>query len=155
MASTRRGGRWGLQTTELRGTLSTLLQTTLAQAGVVRDVIERGAREGRSRLDGALASRRRADALATLGEIVLDLIRRGEIDVDQLPEVRDVLARLDDLDRGAETSPTSERPAAAPQRPPASPAGRRFGHTSPADAAFDDDLANYMHPDDVPSKESR
>src|SRR5690242_12471202 len=90
MARSRRGG---FKTPELRGTLGTLLRTT-------REVLERGAREGRSRLDEALAGRRRDDALAELGEAVLDLIRRGEIDLDQLPEVRDIVAHLDELDAG-------------------------------------------------------
>src|SRR5215813_2242983 len=70
MASKRRGG---FGPPELRGTLGTLLRTT---TGVVRDAIERGAREGRARLDDARANRRRHDALADLGSLVLDLIRR-------------------------------------------------------------------------------
>ena len=82
----------------MSGTLGTLIRTTLAQAGSLREVIERGAREGRSRVNDALAARRRADALAELGEIVLDLIRRGEIDVDELPETKQVVAHLDELD---------------------------------------------------------
>ncbi|HEY5921784.1 MAG TPA: hypothetical protein VIV11_08940 [Kofleriaceae bacterium] len=98
MARQRRGG--GFRPPELRGTLGTLLRTTLAQAGTLRDVLERGAREGRSRLDSALSTRRRTDALADLGEIVLDLIRRGEIDLDELPEARDIVAHLDEIDAG-------------------------------------------------------
>src|SRR5437868_11634670 len=95
MARQRRGG---FRPPELKGTLGTLLRTTLAQAGAVREVLERGAREGRSRLDEVMAGRRRQEALAELGEIVLDLIRRGEIEVEQLPEVRNVIAHLDELD---------------------------------------------------------
>src|SRR5512134_1119999 len=98
MARQRRGG--GFRPPELRGTLGTLLRTTLAQAGTLRDVLERGAREGRSRLDSALSTRRRTDALAELGDIVLDLIRRGEIDIDELPEARDIVAHLDEIDAG-------------------------------------------------------
>jgi hypothetical protein len=100
MARQRRGG--GFRPPELRGTLGTLLRTTLAQAGSLRDVLERGAREGRSRLDSALSNRRRSDALADLGEIVLDLIRRGEIDLGELPEVRDIVAHLDEIDAGVD-----------------------------------------------------
>src|ERR1700759_1967898 len=92
MATKRRGG---LRPPGLRGTLGTLLRTT---TGVVRDALERGAREGRARLDDARANRRRHDALAELGELVLDLIRRGEIDLAELPEARDVVRQLDDLD---------------------------------------------------------
>src|SRR4051794_2424475 len=99
MARQRRGG---FRPPELRGTLGTLLRTSLAQAGVVRDALERGVREGRSRLDDALATRRRTDALAELGELVLGLIRRGEIDLAELPEAADLVAHLDELDAGHE-----------------------------------------------------
>jgi hypothetical protein len=101
MARPRRGG---FRPPELRGTLGTLLRTTLQQAGAVRDALERGAREGRSRLDDALAGRRRHDALAELGERVLSLIRQGEIALDELPELHDVVAHLDDLDARASAS---------------------------------------------------
>jgi hypothetical protein len=109
MASKRRGG---FRPPELRGTLGTLLRTT---TGVVRDALERGAREGRARLDSARASRRRHDALADLGELVLDLIRRGEIDLAELPEARELVRELDDLDDPdaivAEPEPEPPRPA--------------------------------------------
>src|SRR5882762_8369323 len=95
MASKRRGG---FRPPELRGTLGTLLRTT---TDVVRGALERGAREGRARLDDVRANRRRQDALAELGEVVLDLIRRGEIDLDELPEARDVIRQLDEFDDGA------------------------------------------------------
>ncbi len=196
MARQRRGG---FKTPELRGTLGTLLRTT-------REVLERGAREGRSRVEEALAGRRRSDALAELGEIVLDLIRRGEIDVAELPEVRDVVAHLDELDAGAEEAeppvaraplrrrfdsrtsdaddgtvsartwapPTRKkeatkvwRPPGAPASPPNEPPSRerpvRRADTIPGrkrsgggGITFDDDsdLADYMHPDDVPPKPS-
>src|SRR5205809_99603 len=125
MARQRRGG---FRPPELRGTLGTLLRTTLAQAGVVRDALGRGAREGRSRIDDALANRRRSDALAELGEIVLDLIRRGEIDLDELPEVRELVDHLDSLDAG--------HPDPHDEPPPAAPVRRRFD-TRPRDEADD------------------
>ncbi len=103
MASKRRGG---FRTPELRGTLGTLLRTTTdvvrdalergASAG--RDALERGATAGRSRLDDVRTHRRRHDALAELGEIVLDLIRRGEVDLAELPEARDLIRQLDTFD---------------------------------------------------------
>ena len=99
MARPPRGG--GFRSTDVRGTLGSLIKSTLAQAGVVRDVLERGAREGRSRLDEARAGKRRHDALAELGEAVLELIRRGEIDLAEIPEVRDVVADLEQLDAAA------------------------------------------------------
>ena len=119
MASKRRGG---FRPPELRGTLGTLFRTT---TGVVRDALERGAREGRARLDGARATfdsarasldsrrpssaddgardrdhdhDRRHNALADLGELLLDLIRRGEVDLAELPEARDLVRELDQLD---------------------------------------------------------
>jgi hypothetical protein len=103
MASKRRGG---FRAPELRGTLGTLLRTTTdvvrdafergASAG--RDVLERGASAGRARLDDVRTNRRRHDALAELGDLVLDLIRRGEIDLAELPEARDLIRQLDDID---------------------------------------------------------
>src|SRR6185295_4315211 len=111
MATKRRGG---LRPPELRGTLGTLLRTT---TGAVRDAIERGAREGRARLDDARANRRRQDALADLGDLVLDLIRRGEIDLAELPEARDLVRQLDELDH---------EPADEPPPPPRAPLRRRF-----------------------------
>ncbi|MGE0546028.1 MAG: hypothetical protein AB7O24_14275 [Kofleriaceae bacterium] len=212
MAQNRRGG--GFRPPEIRGTLGTLLRTTLQQAGVVRDVLERGAREGRVRLDEARAGRRRQDALAELGEIVLELIRRGEIDLDELPEARAIVRDLEDIDaegdhgredrdesehhrrgdrdelsaalrggaRGGGRSrgdadgtvsskswtpprsaasqkvwrppdePSSEdqdQPPARPARSPMPPHPHRKGGIT----FDDDDLAEYMHPDDVPSKE--
>jgi len=182
-----------LRPPELRGTLGTLLRTT-------REVLERGVSSGRERLDEALASRKREGLLADLGEIVLDLVRRGEIDLGELPEAREVVARLDDLDgddadagaapaardrsrfdrRGSDEDGTVSANTWAPPnrtrdaggrvwRPPASAAPpaeptvnaptirgtrkipRPGGITFDADSS-DADLADYMHPDDVPPK---
>jgi hypothetical protein len=192
MARQRRGA-------DIGGTLGTLLRTTLAQAGNLREALERSAREGRSRVEDALAGRRRTDALAELGEIVLDLIRRGEIDIDELPEVRDIVAHLDELDAGDDPEPDGPRSIrrrfdtrdardarprgngkatdeddgtassatwAPPTRKHSSSIGARVWRP-PVDAAppptakktggirFEDDdsdLAEYMHPDDVPKK---
>ncbi len=205
MARQRRGG---FSPPELRGTLGTLLRTTLQQAGVVREALERGAREGRSRL-GELttdlrSSRRRTEALAELGEIVLELVRRGEIDIDELPEARNVLEHLEELD--GEEAVRDERDSSPTVGPPTrrrfddrkedddtvsstrwKPPTRREkptrvwkpsvdaapvddlspptvpGHHKPRDPerkggisfGNDDDasdLAEYMHPDDVPKK---
>ncbi|HEY1554013.1 MAG TPA: hypothetical protein VGF94_04215 [Kofleriaceae bacterium] len=191
MARQRRGG--GLRPPELRGTLGTLLRTT-------REVLERGVSSGRERLDEALSSRRREGLLAELGEIVLDLVRRGEIDLGELPEAREVVARLDDLDgddadagaapasassrdrsrfdrrttgdgtvSGQTWAPPNRKRAAATGtarvwRPPAPDeptvdqptvrgtrkVPRPGGITFEADSS-DSDLADYMHPDDVPA----
>src|SRR5688572_11910437 len=201
MASKRRGG--GFRPPELRGTLGTLINTALSQAGTLRDVIERGAREGRSRLDEVRTNRKRNDALAELGEIVLDLIRRGEIDLGELPEAKKIVRMLDELDENGDAEedleevvrpssrtrfddredgtvasssnarPWAPRKPSAPQRvwrpvdpepepepPPPAPTARepRRLPNNPArkgGIAFDDeDLAEYMHPDDVPPKPS-
>src|ERR1044071_235714 len=122
MASKRRGG---FRPPELRGTLGTLLRTTTR---VVRDALERGAREGRARLDVARASfdsaratHRRHDALADLGELLLDLIRRAAI-----PGAPPLGREPDQLD---------EAPAAALEDEPALPRGaasrRRFDDRGP------------------------
>jgi len=198
MARQRRGG--GFRPPELRGTLGTLLNTALQQAGVVRDaardVLERGAREGRSRLDDARANRRRSDALADLGELVLDLIRRGEIDLAELPEAKPLVRRLDELDedsgepedvarapsrsrfddrdrdrddgtvsssrwspptRATPATPRVWRPTVEPPVEAPAPPARRTMPRNPHNKggiAFEDDedLAEYMHPDDVPPK---
>jgi hypothetical protein len=135
MPSKRRGGGFGPP--ELRGTLGTLLRTT---TGVVRDALERGAREGRARLDGARANRQRQDALADLGELVLDLIRRGEIDLAELPEARDLIRQLDELD----ADPDDDSPPPPPPRSRASSRrssidDRAAPRSRPSGPAADDD----------------
>lgn len=205
----RRGGSFSPP--ELRGTLGTLIRTTLQQAGVVREALERGAREGRSRLDDLRtdlrSNRQRQEALAELGEIVLELVRRGEIDVEELPEARNIIDHIDELD--ADESAHNEQRDSSPTVAP--PSRKRFddrdrneddgtvsatrwkpparrekptrvwkpdasaaaddglspptlpGHKKPSDPnrkggiSFgndddDSDLADYMHPDDVPKK---
>jgi hypothetical protein len=184
--------RRGFKAPELRGTIGTLLRTTLQQAGAV---LERGAREGRARLDDLRADRRRQDALAELGEIVLELIRKGEIELSELPEARAIVAQLDELDAdipdedritiappssrrrfddretndgtvSADTwvppSRRADRPtsvwrpavehAASPEPAGPAPAPRAGGITFDDPNDEDDDLAEYMHPDDVPAK---
>lgn len=213
MAAKRRGGSGGFRTPETRSTLGTLLRTAIQQAGGVKDALTRGAQQGRSKIEELRTDRRRHDALAELGELVLDLIRRGEIDVAELPEARDLIRALDEIDaeneesdiattqpfnrgrfddRGGAPSPSRPAPrppaparsddgtvgsgaqwspsktATAPQRvwrpeaasePEAAPA-RGVVPTLPKDphrkggiSFEDDDLADYMHPDDVPPKD--
>jgi hypothetical protein len=191
-----RKGSGGFRPPELRGTLGTLINTALSQAGVVRNALERGAREGKSRLDEARNNRRRHDALAELGEILLQLIRDGEIDLAELPEAREIVRHLDELDgeeqdldevvrpqtrsrfddrRGDDDGTVSsarpwsaKKPAATArvwrpvdpepeveEAPPPSREPRRLPNnpSRKGGIAFDDeDLAEYMHPDDVPPK---
>lgn len=205
-----RGSRGSRSSGTSGGTLGTLLRTTLAQAGVVREVLERGAREGRARLDDARRVRRRDQALIRLGETVLEAVRAGEAqDLFDLPDVADALAEIDGLDAGAEEPveddgdedrgsergravwvppgirdrfdrrpsrpppiepPETEddgtvsskanvrKPAREPgarfqERTPPSAGGRKGGIQFSRDADDDDeDLAQYMNPDDVPPK---
>lgn len=122
-----RGGRGrlgGLGGGEIRGTLGTLLRTTLAQAGAVKDALERGAREGRARLDDARLGRRHEEALAQLGAAVLEHVRRGDLaDLEEIREIADAIAaveeveaRLDDRDEPAPPPPSRRRAAVAPAR---------------------------------------
>jgi hypothetical protein len=196
MARQRRGGLRGRELP----TLGALIKNTLAGAGAVREVLERGAREGRSRIDGALADRRRKDLLAELGEVVLQLLRAGEIELEELPEVRELVADLEDLDAGRRGGGADDddvaRPASrqrfdarrpardeddgtvasktwtppgrgnlgAPRgapvwRPPTEPAApdamTRMVEKATRQGGItfdDDDLADYMHPDDVPAR---
>jgi hypothetical protein len=139
MPSKRRGG---FGPPELRGTLGTLLRTT---TGVVRDALERGARGGRARLDDARASRRRIDTLADLGELVLDLIRRGEIDLAELPEARDLVRQLDELDAEPPDPTPPPRPTSRrryddrPRDDRARDDRPRSGRPAPTSASTDDD----------------
>lgn len=190
MARQRRGG---FKPPELKGTLGTLLRTTLQQAGAVREALERGAREGRSKIDEVMSGRRRNEALAELGEIVLQLIRDGEIDLVELPEVKNIVDHLDELDAAeppeeAPPPPTTRKRFdsrgkpedgtvsaatwAPPKRAKSQTTVWRPGadkHARPADEVTarerpaasprkggisfeDEDLADYMHPDDVPPK---
>jgi hypothetical protein len=212
MAPKRRAGGGTFRPPEIRGTLGTLLKSAIQQAGGVKDALTRGAQQGRAKVDELRADRRRHEALAELGEIVLDLIRRGEIDVAELPEARELIRTLDELDaedeesditttqpfnrgrfddRGAAPSPRSAARPAPPRgedgtvgsgakwsptktvaaaaqrvwRPPADDAPEpeaapRRGLTLPKDphrkggiSFEDEDLGDYMHPDDVPPKD--
>ena len=165
MASKRRGG---FRPPELRGTLGTLIRTT---TGVVRDALERGAREGRARLDVARASlessrtsHRRHDLLADLGELILDLIRRGEIDLAELPEARDLVRELDQIDEDAAAAdldaepdipralsrrPFDDRPARRDSSSDSRP--RRRG----AESASDTDSRRHHDADDSDSRPRR
>ncbi|MEZ4400254.1 MAG: hypothetical protein R3B06_09555 [Kofleriaceae bacterium] len=192
----------------LRGTLGTLVRSTLAQAGVVRDVLERGAREGRARLDSVRRERARTDALAALGEAVLAELEAGQFpELLEVPAVADAVAALDEPEpEPAAWTPTRRGPrfdqesaraergpvrggapraragddddgtvSAAAWRPPAprrpapvwrppaddlaevvaaAPAPRAGGiQFTPAGDDDEEDLAAYMHPDDVPPRD--
>lgn len=153
MARNRRGP-------EIRGTLGTLLRTTLQQASVVREAIGRGIDEVRS-------GGRRQEVLAELGEVVLELVQRGEIDLDELPEARPLVEELlgDGAPRREVATPPSRSRfddrsdgtvSSAKWSPPKVPASKVWKpEPKKGGISFDDDadLAEYMHPDDVPPKD--
>ncbi len=168
----------------------------------MKDALTRGAQQGREKLDELRADKRRQETLAELGELVLDLIRRGEIDVAELPEARELIRQLDDIDANAEESditttqpfnrnrfddrgaapaptrrsrdddgtvgsgarwspskPAAPAPSAAaaaaepPRRGPQLPTLPKDPHRKGGISFEDEDLADYMHPDDVPPKD--
>jgi hypothetical protein len=140
-------GRRGRGASDLGGTLGSLLRSTLEQAGAVREAFERSARTGRARIDEALSDRKRANALAELGEIVLELVRQGELDLEELPEIRASVNALDRIDAAAEESRRDERDAALRRSGSQSPRypfderdviGRRKGSTQPVPLRSDE-----------------
>lgn len=106
----------------------------------MRDALERGAREGRARFDDARHEKRRQEALAELGEIVLERVRRGELgELEQVPEAADAIAALDDLEdrRSADASRNEEAPPVRRAREWVAPQARsRFDRAR--DALTDD-----------------
>ena len=166
-----RGRSRGSSLPAIGGTLGSLVRSTLAQAGAVRDVLERGAREGKARLDDARRERRREQALARLGEAVLDALHAGEAqELLDRAEVADAIAEVDDLDRGERdrdraawvAPPTRERydrgdddgtVSSRAWRPPARPARPDGRDAAPArPAARHDDLPGRpggRHDDDA------
>jgi hypothetical protein len=84
---------------DLKGTLGTLIRTTINQVGAMTDVARRQARSQKQRLDSALLERRRREALADLGENLYDLASRGEIELDELPELVTGVQAVDAIDQ--------------------------------------------------------
>jgi hypothetical protein len=222
MATRRRGrggggrGGGGSRGEELRGTLGSLIRTTIDQMGAVREAVERQARTQRVWIDGALLQRKYREALAQLGEAVYALVAEGELAEladhpelgPRLDEVQALDERLTDAeDRVREATAaardTAERIAARaglptgmlgrprrrrdeeagerprsvgvwrppvdeedeldddgtvaavtrPKKPAAVRKPRGGGGISFAADEDDGDLADYMHPDDVPDDE--
>ena len=227
MASTRRRGSASRRGPDLGGTLGSLVRSTIEGAGAVRNVLERGAREGRAKLDEVRRTRKLSDAYAALGELVYQKARDGRgLDFEDDRDVLDALATIEDVEAQTESSESGDSefdrvlgtvgrgvdsalgaitnrvaprsrfdndrhdedapperaeavssasckpPAASAARvwrpptsgTPSSPAGRsdtdrtaapvaaprRGGIQFDRDADDDSDLAQYMHPDDVP-----
>jgi hypothetical protein len=93
-----RGGKRGVPP-DLKGTLGTLIRTTINQVGAMTDVARRQARSQKQRLDTALLERRRREALAELGENLYELASRGEIELDELPELFQRVQAVEEIDR--------------------------------------------------------
>jgi hypothetical protein len=93
-----RGGKRGAPP-DLKGTLGTLLRSTINQVGAMTDVARRQARTQKQRLDTALLDRRRRDALADLGETLYELATAGEIELDELPELAQAVQDVQEIDR--------------------------------------------------------
>lgn len=101
----------------MRGTLGTLLRTTLTQLGGMRDLALDQARSQRMRLDTALLQRRLRDTLAALGEAVYELAASGQLgELEEVPEIADCLIELEELEqRIVEMEERSRAPMPAPE----------------------------------------
>jgi hypothetical protein len=94
----------------------------------VKEVVERQARSQRGLLDQALQERRRKDALAELGELIVTRAQRGELGELVLdPEVGAALAAIDELDDQADDGFFDAAAGGWEQRIQAPPSARRDG----------------------------
>jgi hypothetical protein len=163
---------WGGGPPDIKGTLGTLLRTTLIQLSSLRDAARREIESRREWIGGGDIERQRTAVLAGLGAIIVELARAGELDLEDFPEVRQAIDDLQALDDeiAAAAPPAPSRPASigvwrppmddnaepAPADSPAAegrPSRRRPGGSQIAfvsDELDDEDLAEYMHRDDVP-----
>lgn len=131
MARGRRGG----SPPDLRGTLGTLLRTTLQQVGMVKDAALRQAEAQRVWLDGALIQRKHKDALAVLGALVYERILSGELrELEEDRDVADTIRLLEELEvrmeEAAERARERAARAAAGARTAASSFASRAGLSS-------------------------
>lgn len=111
--------------------MGSLVQTALDQVGVVRTVVEREARAQRTRYDAARMDRRRRDALAALGALIVERDREGTLgDLADDRALRAQLARIEDLERPRDHrgEDTQRGGAARWRRPePSAPSSRSDG----------------------------
>ncbi len=106
MSSQWRGGP------KVKGTLGTLLRTTMHQVGVVKDAAVRQARTQRVWIDGAVLARRRKDLLAQIGERVVARVRAGDAEVAlSWPELLEDIDELDALEAELEEASARSREA--------------------------------------------
>ncbi len=111
---------------DLKGTLGTLIRTTINQVGAMTDAARRQARSQKQRLDTALLEARRREALANLGEILYELSEKGEIDIDELPELATAVQEVAEIDRRIVEAEEEGRDRVETRRPV------RLGRTSGA-----------------------
>jgi hypothetical protein len=159
MAGSRRGRSKGFPGGGTLGGLGDLIRSAIGQAGAVRDVLERGAREGRARLDDARLERQRADALVDLGEAVLAAIRRGDLtDLEELPEIAHAVSAIDELDARIEEvvdrqrRPGRDRQDLAPSTRRARPSGSDAPWQSVRDPDHDADDELDETSDEIPRR---
>jgi hypothetical protein len=159
MADRRRSGAPDL----LKGTLGTLIRTTLQQVGAMTDAAREQAGDARRRFDDAMLERRRQAALAELGLAVHDLAATGRLGpLAEDPALARALERVDALDaertgEGDRPRPGSAREAwsSIPRSSAPRPAGDvwRPPREVPIVGEDDDaDLADFMHADDLPPR---
>jgi hypothetical protein len=131
MARGRRGGG----PPDLKGTLGTLLRSTLHQVGVVKDAALRGAEAQRVWLDGALLQRKHRDALARLGAEIYERVLSGQLrDLEGDPAVADSIAEIEELE--VRMQEAAERARESASR--AHGAARRAASSFAARAGFPD-----------------
>ncbi len=144
----------------MRGTLGTLLRSTLEQVGMVKDGVLRQAAEQRVWIDGALLQRKHREALAALGSLVYEQILGGELgELEEIPEIARIVRRIEDLEvrleqaseRARETAARAQRVAsgfAARAGFPAAGARIARRDTEPGDEAGEMRVWRPVMPDD-------
>jgi hypothetical protein len=107
MSSQWRGGP------NVKGTLGTLLRTTMHQVGVVKDAAVRQARTQRVWLDSAMLTRKRRELLAQLGEQLVERVRSGEEAelAMRWPELAASVEELDQLEADLDEATARSREA--------------------------------------------
>lgn len=159
---------WSGGPPDLKGTLGTLIRTTLMQLSGLRDAARAELENRREWAGNVLLDRKRTQVLAGIGEIIVELARAGELELADFPELGQAIDELGEIDNLEPEAPARREPIgvwrppadddavpealddeAAPTRPTRPGVASAISFVS--DDPGDDDLADYMHPDDVPS----
>ena len=161
---------WSGRPPDLKGTLGTLIKTTLIQLAGLRDAARAELESRREWAGNVLLDRKRTQVLAGIGEIIVELARSGELELSDFPELRQAIDELGEIDALADSAPeVARREPVGVWRPPVDdmipepiddvaptrPTRRGAGAsaiTFVSDDIDGDDLADYMHPDDVPEE---